>query len=343
MAPTPDPAVPSWPSAVLALVEEQRLPPSPPRARAPAPWRSRGRRPRGPRRSSQASQISAPSIIGVPARSVHPTPSHFSRMRVLGAEPPRELRLVGGEHVDPEHAARARPRPGFASRGRGRRASSAARARARRRRWPSRRPARSGPMRGDHRHAGRERGTSRSRRASGSTCGWHQLTRFHGHGGGKYDAARVRPVLVTTAAVAAALVLAACGSEGISVSKDDPTYRGAVLFSQRCAGCHTLTAAGTQGSANRAVRVQGPNLDQRVETLQRRHLRDPQRRLLGRDHAPEHRHRPRGRRGRQIRLQVRGIHRPDHRAAARLRVHRRRARGHGASRGHREAARGPDG
>ena len=76
----------------------------------------------------------------------------------------------------------------------------------------------------------------------------------------------MRPVLVTTAAVAAALVLAACGSEGISVPKDDPTYSGAVLFSQRCAGCHTLSAAGTQGSANRAVRVQGPNLNQRVES-----------------------------------------------------------------------------
>jgi len=50
------------------------------------------------------------------------------------------------------------------------------------------------------------------------------------------------------------------------VSKDDPAYTGAVLFSQRCAGCHTLSAAGTQGSSNRNVRVQGPNLDQRKET-----------------------------------------------------------------------------
>ncbi|MGH2965289.1 MAG: c-type cytochrome [Solirubrobacterales bacterium] len=76
----------------------------------------------------------------------------------------------------------------------------------------------------------------------------------------------MRPVLVTTATVAAALLLAACGSQGISVPKDDPTHSGAVLFSQRCAGCHTLTAAGTQGSANRAVRVQGPNLNQRAES-----------------------------------------------------------------------------
>jgi mono/diheme cytochrome c family protein len=77
----------------------------------------------------------------------------------------------------------------------------------------------------------------------------------------------VRPVVLTTAALALAVGVAACGTEGISVSKDDPAYGGAVLFSQRCAGCHTLTPAGTQGSANRNVRVQGPNLDQRKETM----------------------------------------------------------------------------
>jgi cytochrome c551 len=65
----------------------------------------------------------------------------------------------------------------------------------------------------------------------------------------------------------AALVLAACGTEGISVPKNDPTYSGAVLFSERCSGCHTLTAAGAQGSANRAVRVQGPDLNQRFESF----------------------------------------------------------------------------
>lgn len=75
------------------------------------------------------------------------------------------------------------------------------------------------------------------------------------------------PVLAFTAAVAAALVLAACGTEDISVSPDDPDHRGAVLFADRCSGCHTLKAAGTQGTANRALRQQGPNLDQRVESL----------------------------------------------------------------------------
>ena len=42
---------------------------------------------------------------------------------------------------------------------------------------------------------------------------------------------------------------------------------GAVLFAERCSGCHTLDAAGAQGSANRTLRNQGPNLDERAETV----------------------------------------------------------------------------
>jgi len=38
--------------------------------------------------------------------------------------------------------------------------------------------------------------------------------------------------------------------------------RGAQLFSERCAGCHTLKAAGTQGSI-RGQPPTGPNLDKR--------------------------------------------------------------------------------
>jgi mono/diheme cytochrome c family protein len=75
----------------------------------------------------------------------------------------------------------------------------------------------------------------------------------------------VRAPLAVIAALAA-IFLAACGSEGIQVSSDDSEYAGAELFSQRCSGCHTLKAAGAQGSANREFRNQGPNLDQRVET-----------------------------------------------------------------------------
>ena len=40
-----------------------------------------------------------------------------------------------------------------------------------------------------------------------------------------------------------------------------------MIFSERCSGCHTLTPAGTEGTANRSERVQGPNLDQRNETM----------------------------------------------------------------------------
>ena len=67
---------------------------------------------------------------------------------------------------------------------------------------------------------------------------------------------------------AAVLGLTACGfgKEGISVSKEDPNYEGAVLFSTHCSGCHTLSAAGTQGSGNRGERTQGPNLNERTET-----------------------------------------------------------------------------
>jgi mono/diheme cytochrome c family protein len=80
----------------------------------------------------------------------------------------------------------------------------------------------------------------------------------------------VRPVLVTALAVAAAFGLVACGfgEQGISVSKDDPNYNGAVTFATHCSGCHTLSAAGTQGTGNRGERTQGPNLDQRTETYE---------------------------------------------------------------------------
>jgi mono/diheme cytochrome c family protein len=71
-------------------------------------------------------------------------------------------------------------------------------------------------------------------------------------------------LLIAVAAVAAAT---GCGTQGIKVSSDDPTHQGAEIFAQRCSGCHTLTPAGTEGSANRSERVQGPNLDQRQETM----------------------------------------------------------------------------
>ena len=78
----------------------------------------------------------------------------------------------------------------------------------------------------------------------------------------------MRPLLALTAGLLAALAFTACGSEGIELSSSDPNYTGAELFAERCSGCHTLDAAGTQGSANRALRNQGPNLNQRTESVE---------------------------------------------------------------------------
>ena len=51
-----------------------------------------------------------------------------------------------------------------------------------------------------------------------------------------------------------------CGSDGQTVDT-----RGADLFAERCGGCHTLDAAGTEGS-NPEERIAGPNLNARRET-----------------------------------------------------------------------------
>jgi mono/diheme cytochrome c family protein len=71
-------------------------------------------------------------------------------------------------------------------------------------------------------------------------------------------------ISVAVAVASAALGLSAC-SEGVEV-KDEADRRGAVLFAQRCAGCHTFKAAGAQGSASdvrNKLRNNGPNFDQR--------------------------------------------------------------------------------
>jgi mono/diheme cytochrome c family protein len=78
----------------------------------------------------------------------------------------------------------------------------------------------------------------------------------------------VRPLSVTAIAALIALSVAACGKQGISVSKDSPDFQGAELFATHCSGCHTLSTAGAQGTGNRGLRTQGPNLDQRTETYE---------------------------------------------------------------------------
>ena len=68
----------------------------------------------------------------------------------------------------------------------------------------------------------------------------------------------------------AAFGLAACGfgEQSVSVPAGNPNHEGAELFATHCAGCHTLAAAGTQGSGNRGQRTQGPSLNQRTETYE---------------------------------------------------------------------------
>ena len=84
-----------------------------------------------------------------------------------------------------------------------------------------------------------------------------------------------RRVLLGALPVVAAGILAACGSEGISSSitagsEPASVKRGAVLFSDRCSGCHNLDVVGAQGGAlavGDRERVAGPNFNVRKEDV----------------------------------------------------------------------------
>jgi hypothetical protein len=96
----------------------------------------------------------------------------------------------------------------------------------------------------------------------------HRMTRLL-----KFRKNRLTRVLaIVMAAVAVTIVAAACGTERISVSKSDPTYKpdlaAATLFNQRCGGCHTLSVAGTFGSGQNPrtyESISGPNFNVRCE------------------------------------------------------------------------------
>lgn len=73
---------------------------------------------------------------------------------------------------------------------------------------------------------------------------------------------------VATVLLALAGGISACGSQGISVPKSSPYYRGAVLFRDHCSGCHTLAVVGAEGSATSIkdrVKTNGPNFNIRKE------------------------------------------------------------------------------
>jgi mono/diheme cytochrome c family protein len=79
-----------------------------------------------------------------------------------------------------------------------------------------------------------------------------------------------RRLLLAAALTAAALALGACGEQGVQLSDSDPNYEGARLFDENCAGCHTLTVAGAEGSATNVgsrERKDGPNFDDRKEDV----------------------------------------------------------------------------
>lgn len=86
---------------------------------------------------------------------------------------------------------------------------------------------------------------------------------------------RPKPLLVVGAA-AVAVAIAACGTKTINADNAQPlspVHQGAVLFNQRCSGCHTLGAAATHGSTptgklTQQERTDGPNLDFRKESVQ---------------------------------------------------------------------------
>jgi mono/diheme cytochrome c family protein len=80
--------------------------------------------------------------------------------------------------------------------------------------------------------------------------------------------ARMTRRVLTAFAVPLALAFAGCGEKGIELSEDDPLHSAAVTFQQRCAGCHTLGAVGSDGSAvkaNSRERKDGPNFNVRQE------------------------------------------------------------------------------
>ena len=74
---------------------------------------------------------------------------------------------------------------------------------------------------------------------------------------------------MSAASISVAAAATGCGTQRISVPRSQAQlYHGAVLFQQRCSGCHTLSYAATHGSAASVRTAQynnGPNFDVRCE------------------------------------------------------------------------------
>jgi mono/diheme cytochrome c family protein len=83
--------------------------------------------------------------------------------------------------------------------------------------------------------------------------------------------ARAKLAVAMPLALVCALAISACGSQGISVPKTSPYYRGAVIFRDHCSGCHTLATVGAEGSATSIkdrLKTNGPNFNFRKENYE---------------------------------------------------------------------------
>jgi mono/diheme cytochrome c family protein len=83
--------------------------------------------------------------------------------------------------------------------------------------------------------------------------------------------ARAKIAVAMPLALVCALAISACGSQGISVPKTSPYYRGAVIFRDHCSGCHTLATVGAEGSATSIkdrLKTNGPNFNFRKENYE---------------------------------------------------------------------------
>ena len=81
----------------------------------------------------------------------------------------------------------------------------------------------------------------------------------------------VKMLALATMLLALAGGLSACGTQGISLAKTSPYYRGAVLFRDHCSGCHTLAVVGAKGSATSIkdrLKTNGPNFNIRKENVE---------------------------------------------------------------------------
>jgi cytochrome c551 len=80
---------------------------------------------------------------------------------------------------------------------------------------------------------------------------------------------RLRRLTLSATLLCAAAVAAGCGSQNVDVSSQ---YReGAEIFATHCGACHTLKAAGTEGSAvnvKTRERKDGPNFNERTESAE---------------------------------------------------------------------------